>query len=152
MTTKTEVKKMKYSILQAFAKELEDSKGIGIDRNIKKELLLAEVLKAMDLDDKPSEDESVDEETNDEVDEEVAEAVDKIIDEVESDVDLYVATKIYKDWESGWEFNPSNPDMNKPIPIDNMTSGLENAIAKGVVVRFDGVTEAEPNANPEDEE
>lgn len=132
MMTKTEAKKMKYSILQVFAKELEDSKGIEIDRNIKKELLLAEVLEAMDLPDKPSEDEVI----NDEV-------VDKIIDEVESDADLYVATKKYKDWKSGWEFNPSNPNMNNPIPIDKMTHGLENAIKKGIVVRADGLTEAD---------
>ena len=64
--------------------------------------------------------------------------------------DLYIATKKFKDWESGWNFNPTDPSNNSPKPIEHMTKGLKGAIKRGIVVKVEGKA-VEPEDEPEDE-
>lgn len=146
MKTIKEVTELKYTDLQKYAAEIEEFSGVEIDRSATKLKLTKAVLDAMKkgpkTEDKAESEET--EETTEETSEETetsteSEVTEEATEETEKPTSkkkvLYVATKKYKDWASGWEFDPSNPEMNEPIEIKKMTSGLKNAIAKGVIVK-----------------
>lgn len=127
MKSEKEVKKMGYPELQKYAAELETELGIDIDRSTKKVELLKAVLNAMT--------EAPDAEETIEPEETVEETVEEEVETKPSKRAKWIATKKYSDWESGIEFDPTNPDKNQPFEIKSMTSGLKNAMAKGIIVR-----------------
>jgi len=130
----TEPKDMKYRELQDFAETLENKHDIEINRSLTKVKLLAIV---EDVISKHKEVETIPEEKEPEESEpeKVTESEPKVVEESIDEGDNYIATKIYEDWESGWTFDPTDPNNNSPKPIENMTSGLKNAIDKGMVIK-----------------
>lgn len=132
MKTVKEIKEMGYPELQKYAAVLETELGMNIDRSAKKVELQKAVIdalaKAPKTEEPPATEEKTEEKAVDEVPEEKPELNIK-------KKAKWVAIKAYKDWESGIEFDPNNPEKNEPFEIKNMTSGLKNAMAKGIVVR-----------------
>lgn len=130
MKTEKEVKALKYPELQKYASIVEDKSEVQIDRSANKVNLLKAVLDAMAK--IPKTEETSESETSEEKTEETESKEEE--EPKDEGPQMYTATKKYSDWESKISFDPYNPEMNKPFKIPKMTSGLENAIAKGIVV------------------
>jgi len=85
--------------------------------------------------------EELDVEEEPEVNEDAEELAEEIIEEAkEESADpydnskLYITKVEYKDWESGWEYNPAT-DTPKPLP-EKLSHGLENALKSKRITRF----------------